>query len=59
MAILMGKFKNQEWEEIERSPAAPNHQQRIIQEYKDVFGQGWMFEWRDEEKIEEQNIYKL
>jgi len=53
MAKLYGKYKLQDWIEVEKTnPASQRTEQEqkkdILSEYKEAFGQGWMFEWRDE-----------
>ena len=48
MPILMGKFKNGEWEEVESTePNSDKTEQEkyLLYEYKAEFGQSWMFKW--------------
>ena len=57
MSILMGKFKNQEWEEFDKTNpdsdyAEEEQQTYLLNEYKEISGQGWMFKWVEEEAVE-------
>jgi hypothetical protein len=47
MWVLYAKFKMQPWEEVESFPDTTTDVEKAekLNEYKDGFGQGWMFKW--------------
>jgi hypothetical protein len=52
MATLMGKYKNEEWKELDHTDEdsdCPIDEQKnyLAGEYKIALGQGWMFKWID------------
>tara|TARA_Y100000310_G_C20119647_1_gene550870 strand:- start:205 stop:381 length:177 start_codon:yes stop_codon:yes gene_type:complete len=52
MATLMGKYKNEEWKELDHTDEDsdfPIDEQKdyLKNEYQIALGQGWMFKWED------------
>ena len=52
MAILMGKHKMNEWEELDRidpsSPDIEEEKQFLEDMYREEKGRGWLFKWEYE-----------
>lgn len=55
MWVLYGKFKNNDWIKIDKIDPLDGSEHPIeerkaylLNEYKMVFGQGYMFDWRQE-----------
>ena len=53
MATLMAKFKMKEWETVDETDpnsdlSEQEQKNHMLAEYKEVFGQGWLFKWSEE-----------
>ena len=56
MAILMAKFKNQDWQEVDKtnpdSDYTEEEQKAYLEgEYRSVFGPAYLFKWVEEKEL--------